>query len=103
MKNKTNNPLFGLAFLAIIITVLLASCAPSAASTPDSSAPAATDPGAALMDERCTVCHSASRITSAAMTADEWTSTVDRMIGKGAELSADEKQVLIDYLAANYK
>lgn len=55
------------------------------------------------MDERCTVCHSAGRITSAQKTADAWTTTVDRMISKGAQLNADEKQVLIDYLATNYK
>jgi hypothetical protein len=29
--------------------------------------------------------------------------TVTRMMGKGAKLSAEEKQILIDYLSETYK
>jgi cytochrome c5 len=64
-------------------------------------APAALD-GNALMQERCSVCHTVDRITSAHKTADKWQTTVERMIGKGAELSTSEAQTLIDYLAQTY-
>jgi cytochrome c-type biogenesis protein CcmH/NrfF len=55
------------------------------------------------MQQRCTVCHSANRVTSAHHTAADWKNTVDRMINKGAQLSSTEEQTLIDYLAQNYK
>lgn len=110
MNNKNINPLFGLAFWAIILVILLASCTSSA--PPPTTAPATNGSGSTvsttldgktLMNERCSVCHSVSRVTSKHMTADEWTATVDRMINNGAQLNAEEKQTLIDYLAANYK
>ena len=123
MKQTNVNPLFSLAFWAIILVVFLAACSPAATpppATPPSDA-ATTDPqtvpvivpateqpaaaldGATLMDERCSTCHTTKRITSAQLTAEEWTALVDRMVNKGAELNADERQTLIDYLAANYK
>jgi ribosomal protein L17 len=55
------------------------------------------------MNDRCTVCHTTDRITSAHKTADEWKTTVERMITRGAQLDTAEKQTLVDYLAANYK
>jgi cytochrome c5 len=59
--------------------------------------------GAALVQERCTVCHGIERIQAATKTKDEWTSTVNRMIGKGANLNADVKTAVINYLAETYK
>jgi len=55
------------------------------------------------MQERCSVCHSTSRITSAHKTAAEWTSTVEKMVSRGAQLNSQEQQTLIDTLSANYK
>jgi hypothetical protein len=55
------------------------------------------------MQERCSVCHSLVRITSSHKTADQWKATVERMITHGAQLSAQEEQTLVDYLAQNYK
>jgi mono/diheme cytochrome c family protein len=57
--------------------------------------------GNALIDERCTVCHTRDRIDAkmaAGADLDAWTTTVDRMIGKGAQLSDDERQAVLDYL-----
>lgn len=59
--------------------------------------------GADLLEKRCSVCHPSARPKSAKKTADQWASTVSRMMGKGAKLSADEKKALIDYLAKTYK
>lgn len=56
--------------------------------------------GNALIDERCTVCHSRERIDQAQKTPEEWAATVDRMIGNGAQLSPEERQAVIDYLAS---
>ena len=59
--------------------------------------------GRALMQERCTKCHTTDRIESAHKTAEQWKTTVNRMISKGAELNPQEAQVLVDFLAQNFK
>lgn len=58
--------------------------------------------GKALLEERCTKCHDLTRIVSKKKTAEDWKATVERMVGKGAVLNADEQQVLIDYLTKNF-
>ncbi|MBN1966012.1 MAG: hypothetical protein JW910_15290 [Anaerolineae bacterium] len=58
--------------------------------------------GAALVAERCTVCHSADRIQRADKDEAGWTATVDRMIGNGAQLSAEERDAVIEYLVGTY-
>ena len=55
--------------------------------------------GATLLETRCSVCHSADRPKRAHKSPDQWEQTVARMIGKGAQLSATEKSVLIEHLS----
>jgi hypothetical protein len=42
--------------------------------------------------------HSIDRVYSAQHTREEWSATLDRMIGYGAQISENEKQQIIDYL-----
>jgi glyoxylase-like metal-dependent hydrolase (beta-lactamase superfamily II) len=65
-------------------------------------APAA-DPAAQLLSSACTGCHSVARIQTKKADEDEWSVIVDRMKGKGAELSDEETRVLVEYLAKTYK
>lgn len=80
-------------------------CSPGAANSTNTSAQNDSQAlsGADLMESRCTVCHSLSRVTIASKTVEEWQSTVSRMITKGAVLSAEEENTLVQYLAENYK
>jgi hypothetical protein len=55
---------------------------------------------AALIDLRCTVCHTRERIDGASKDAAGWAATIDRMIGKGAQLSAAEREALIAFLSS---
>jgi hypothetical protein len=64
--------------------------------------PPATTDGEALLQDRCTVCHSLSRVENASKTAEGWESTVNRMVDYGAELSAEELEFLVQYLAETY-
>jgi mono/diheme cytochrome c family protein len=74
-----------------------------AATAMDAAAPAATmADGAALLEDRCSECHSTNRAKQALHSRAQWDQTVSRMIGKGAQLSDAEKQVLVDYLATNF-
>jgi cytochrome c-type biogenesis protein CcmH/NrfF len=54
------------------------------------------------MQQRCSVCHSLSRVSSAQKTAAQWKATVDKMINNGAQLSPAEEQTLVNYLAQTY-
>jgi len=84
---------------------------PPAVSNPTVAAPAAsTSAGStsavdvkALLEDRCTRCHSLNRVVNHKGTADEWTRVVDSMMKRGAVLSTDEKTALIQYLAETYK
>jgi cytochrome c5 len=68
---------------------------------PPTEPPPAGD-GAALLEERCTVCHGLDRTTSARKTREQWEQTVVRMVGKGAELNEEEPEILIAYLTETY-
>ncbi len=64
---------------------------------------AADEKGAALLEERCSVCHPSARPKSKQKTPEQWESTVKRMMGKGARLTEEEKDVLVEYLSKTYK
>jgi len=76
---------------------------PTEVPTPgDTTTPAGTLDGEALVQERCTVCHSTARIDRVDLDQTGWTRIVDQMIGFGAQLNADERQAVIDYLVATH-
>lgn len=59
--------------------------------------------GAELLESRCSVCHPSARPKGLKKTAAQWDATVTRMVVKGAKLSAEDKRVLVDYLAKQFK
>lgn len=63
----------------------------------------AQDDGAALLEQRCSVCHPSARPKSKQKTPEQWETTVARMMGKGAQLTPEEKKELIDHLSETYK
>jgi cytochrome c5 len=63
----------------------------------------AQDDGAALLEQRCSVCHPSARPKSKQKTPEQWETTVTRMMGKGAQLTPEEKKELIDHLSETYK
>jgi cytochrome c5 len=54
--------------------------------------------GEQIMNAACSSCHDTSQIQTAARNEQEWTATVDRMVGLGATLSDADRPVLIKYL-----
>ncbi len=61
-----------------------------------------TQNGAELLQQRCSAHHTLDRVERASKSQAEWEATVERMTGKGAELTDDEAQTLIEYLVENY-
>lgn len=64
---------------------------------------APTIDGRELLESRCATCHALSRTTNATGTLEEWDAIVTRMIAKGANLTPEEKAILVQYLAETYK
>ena len=93
-----------------ILCLLLASAIFLAACTKTTSSPAATGPtvvpivseGQAVLESRCTQCHSLTRVTTTKASLEEWQAIVSRMVKKGAVLTPDEETVLLEYLSANF-
>lgn len=52
----------------------------------------------ALIREKLQGNHSIDRVLAAQKTREEWNITLDRMIGYGAKINEEEKQIIIDYL-----
>ena len=75
--------------------------APTATEVPPTEGPATLD-GQSLLQERCTVCHGLGGVERAKKTEEEWKATVERMVGKGAQLNQAEQELLIKYLAETY-
>ncbi len=100
--NKKLLSIISISFLFLILGTFLISCGTSTA-TPIASTGGSTLDGQALMQQRCSVCHSLDRVTSAHKTFDQWTVTLQRMIAHGAQLNPQEEQALLAYLAATYK
>jgi len=91
--------------LAVFICVLLAACSqgnqnPSGNSSSDSGN--LTTQGATLLNERCTQCHSLSRVKNSGHTLDEWKTIVAQMVQMGAQLTPQEEDTLAQYLAQTY-
>jgi cytochrome c5 len=55
-------------------------------------------PGKDVLIRACTQCHAASLITQQRKPPEEWAKTVDKMVGWGAPLGAEERQALVSYL-----
>jgi len=97
MKTKTSVILLSIFAVMFLVTA----CSSSSSST--TVAPASnTQDGAALVQERCTVCHTLSRAESQHLNSTEWKSVVDMMIARGANLTAAEETLVVDYLATQY-
>jgi hypothetical protein len=58
--------------------------------------------GPALINARCTLCHSSDLITQQRLDRPSWTKVVDKMVTWGAPVGPEERKFLLDYLAASY-
>ena len=58
---------------------------------------------AALLEERCGVCHKVDIPKNARKSRRQWQECVTRMMARGARLSAEEKKALVNHLARIYR
>jgi cytochrome c5 len=105
---RTLRPTLALAALSAVGALALATAAPgqpapaptqpapSATPAPDAGAP---DPGQALVQAKCVMCHDLGPINQGHHTADEWRGVVNEMITNGAAVSPPEEDQIVAYLA----
>jgi cytochrome c5 len=112
-----NRKLIGLTILIGIVLFLSAACrlvtgsvtTPSPAPEITNTLPAATQAqgtaldGKALLEERCSVCHSLGYIYNSRGTPQQWAAVVAAMKANGAMLNPQEEKILDDYLAKNFQ
>jgi len=60
------------------------------------------DPGEKILNTACTDCHDLRPIETSAMNQEDWTSTVNLMMVKGAEIKKEDVPVLVKYLVSSY-
>ena len=58
--------------------------------------------GREQVENACTVCHTAERITKQTLTVDQWRSEVRTMVENGASLNPDEWEPVVAYLVKNF-
>jgi cytochrome c5 len=61
-----------------------------------------TERGEKLMNASCQGCHELRTLQTQAKNADEWTKSIEDMIGKGAKIEKADIPVLVDYLVDHY-
>ena len=59
-------------------------------------------PGLTIINTKCSVCHTTASVFSQHRSPDDWAATVQLMVDRGADLSPDETNVVIGYLAENF-
>ncbi len=85
--------------LLLTVVVLWVSACSNAASPAGASASSnGNDEVKALIDERCSVCHSASQVYRAHYDEARWSDVIDTMIERGAVVSEEEKARMIEWL-----
>ncbi len=78
--------------------------APTSAAAPAAAMGTAPPPGPALdlITAHCAACHETSIVFGQRKSADDWASTVQLMVDRGAELKPEEADTVVDYLTRNF-
>ena len=59
-------------------------------------------PGADVLKSRCVICHESDIITSQKLSLTGWTNSVNKMVRWGSQITPEEREALLPYLAANF-
>ena len=82
----------------IILTTV--GCGP--APTPEPTPTPEVHKGKAVVANRCIGCHEIGRVNNAKYDREGWQMTVDRMVLRGAQLTDEQTELVVDYLALTY-
>jgi hypothetical protein len=86
--------------LITCVVLIIVGCGPPP--TPLPTPTPTIHPGEAIMTNRCIGCHELTWTINAAYDQEGWQLTVDRMVVNGTQLTDDQIELIVDYLAENY-
>lgn len=84
-----------------VAALLLAAAAPGAAASAADDPVAAMRGGKGLFEKTCKFCHGLDRSLALVREAQDWATIVKRMVAYGAPLNAEQRALVVRYLAAN--
>jgi mono/diheme cytochrome c family protein len=58
--------------------------------------------GKAIVQRDCKGCHTLKVITSKRASREQWSTVVDQMVSRGADVPDEEIETVVDYLAKNF-
>jgi competence ComEA-like helix-hairpin-helix protein len=90
--------------VAFLVLVGLALVSGSAQANPPATSTDNLPDGAGkpVVQKQCVMCHSLSVVTSKRASHTEWEQVVNQMVSRGADLSDDEIDTVIEYLSSHY-
>ncbi len=81
--------------LFALILILIARVPAEAQGLPDG-------PGKAAIEQSCSLCHGLNYITQSSRTASEWRNLVSDMVSRGAPLTLEEFEMVLQYLPTHF-
>lgn len=95
--------------LTLALATILVACSPSEVTAPapaptpgatEGQAPGeAADPAQALVDSKCSMCHTTQRVYDASYDSAGWADVIDRMKRNGLVISDEERATVIEFLS----
>lgn len=87
--------------ILVCMSILTAvGCGPAA--TPEPTPTPEVHKGKAIVAVRCIGCHEIGRVNNAKYDREGWQMTVDRMVLTGAQLTDEQNELVVDYLAQTF-
>lgn len=86
----------------VVLILLVESCAPAGIPAPTQTPTHDISKGKSLVQSRCSTCHGLAQVQAAKYDRAGWESLVSRMVGNGAQLTSEQQQLVVDYLAKTY-
>lgn len=87
---------------SFLLLLLLAYAAAQTNSTKSDADLLPDGPGKAVVQRDCLTCHDVHTTTSKRGNEDDWANTVSQMIGRGANVSDDDANTIVEYMAAHF-
>ncbi len=102
-RGRVSVPLAACAALAGLLAATIAVSAQQApAAAPQEPSAAADAKGAATFARVCSLCHDGARILSNRRSKSQWTEVIEKMMERGAQVSDEDFEVVMDYLLRHY-
>lgn len=87
---------------ALGVAALVLLMVPARAQDAANQAPAAASPGRDLVAAKCFQCHTDAMFRDQRQDRRAWEATIYRMMGRGGLYTADERQLMADYLGTEF-